>query len=212
MRSSFVGNIELTDNEPVIISEGLPDKSRVIIMIPSPSSTFGALVCIDSLWSLINIHDHISGKEFKYLAGLSVNDKTYDENGELVFRDNLSTYFPDYILTISLEDPGILGSYVIRRNLAFVIALILLLVAMVLGVIMILRDILREKKMVELRSDFVFNAVILPDTFESSKEKVNPCRFGKSGICRRVAFRFSRSASFITRALRINRSPVSYAG
>ena len=44
-----------------------------------------------------------------------------------------------------------------RRSWIYGIALILLLGAMMLGVLLILRDILREKRLSRLRSDFISN-------------------------------------------------------
>ncbi len=74
-----------------------------------------------------------------------------------VITVDLPMYSPSKMIRISLMDKDLVDIYVKRRSWAYGIALLLLLGAMLLGVLLILRDILREKRLSHLRSDFVSN-------------------------------------------------------
>ena len=60
-------------------------------------------------------------------------------------------------MEIRLSDETLINNIIKRRGLIYGIASVLLLVAMFLGVVLILRDIRREKHLARLRSDFISN-------------------------------------------------------
>jgi two-component system phosphate regulon sensor histidine kinase PhoR len=66
-------------------------------------------------------------------------------------------WFPDQEIEINLISKDLIKDLINRRGLIYGIASVLLLVAMYLGVVLILRDISREKRLARLRSDFISN-------------------------------------------------------
>jgi signal transduction histidine kinase len=83
------------------------------------------------------------------------NSNTTGDN--LVYTSQLNPYFPEQLLEIRLSDETLINNIVKRRGFIYGIASVLLLVAMFLGVVLILRDIRREKHLARLRSDFISN-------------------------------------------------------
>ncbi len=69
----------------------------------------------------------------------------------------ISPYFPGHQVLIKLKNEGLINEFVKRRSWIYGIALLLLLGGMILGVLLILRDISREEHLSQLRSDFVSN-------------------------------------------------------
>ncbi len=70
---------------------------------------------------------------------------------------DLSPYTPSWQLWIRPRNPDTVSQYIVRQRWIYGIAIILLIAGMFLGMVLILRDISREKKLARLRSDFVSN-------------------------------------------------------
>jgi signal transduction histidine kinase len=98
-----------------------------------------------------------SGFDFDYRIGFLPVNNSNTTGDNLVYTSQLNPYFPEQLLEIRLTDETLINKIVKRRGLIYGIASVLLLVAMVLGVILILRDITREKHIAQLRSDFISN-------------------------------------------------------
>lgn len=98
-----------------------------------------------------------AGLEFDYNIEFpdSFNLKTTSD--KLFYTSQLSPWLPDQQTVISLADEDLIKDFVNRRSWIYGIASVLLLVAMLLGVALILRDIAREKHLARLRSDFISN-------------------------------------------------------
>lgn len=96
--------------------------------------------------------------EFEYEIGLlkKVNRQNSQE-AHLVTSTEISPYFPGHQILIKLKNEGLIDEFVRRRSWIYAIALALLLGGMVLGVLLILRDISREEHLAQLRSDFISN-------------------------------------------------------
>ena len=77
------------------------------------------------------------------------------EHAALV-RD-LSPYLPGWRVTVRTQDPGFVSGYVSRQHWIYGTTLTLLLAGMVLGVMLVLRDLSRERRLSQLRTDFVTN-------------------------------------------------------
>ena len=98
-----------------------------------------------------------TGFEFDYKIEFP---NVYDSNTDgqnLIYTSRLNPYFPGQILQIKLTDENVIAKLVERRSWIYGISSLLLLVAMFLGVVLILRDIRREKHLTRLRSDFISN-------------------------------------------------------
>lgn len=74
---------------------------------------------------------------------------------KLSVRAELSPYFPLHRITIRPVNEELVEKFVRKRSWTYGIALILLLGGMSLGIILILRDISREKRMTDMQSEFV---------------------------------------------------------
>ncbi len=77
--------------------------------------------------------------------------------GDLITISELSPLIPDNSLLIKLKNENLVKSYITRTSWTYGIAIILLLGGMILGVLLIIKDIYREKQLSQLRSDFVSN-------------------------------------------------------
>ncbi|MCD4665454.1 MAG: HAMP domain-containing histidine kinase [Bacteroidales bacterium] len=78
-------------------------------------------------------------------------------NGDLVIISKLSPLTPNSSLLIKLMNENVVKDYITRTSWIYGIAITLLLGGMILGVLLIIKDIYREKYLSKLRSDFVSN-------------------------------------------------------
>ena len=78
------------------------------------------------------------------------------EGSMAVLRD-LSPLVPAWRVSIQPRDPGIVSGYVSRQRWIYGTTLALLVAGMVLGVALVVRDISRERRLSQLRADFVAN-------------------------------------------------------
>lgn len=69
----------------------------------------------------------------------------------------LSLYTPDWRIVVSPNDPQIIPRYIQSRRLLYGIMLGFLVLGMVLGVLLALRDLSRERRLSQLHSEFVSN-------------------------------------------------------
>ena len=98
-----------------------------------------------------------SGFEFDYKIEFPAIYKSNTTRDNLVYTSQLNPYFPGQLIQIKLENEDLINDFVKRRGWIYGISSVLLLVAMFLGVVLILRDIAREKHLARLRSDFISN-------------------------------------------------------
>jgi len=73
-----------------------------------------------------------------------------------VLRD-LSPFVPGWRVSIRPRDPTVMSRYVSRQRWIYGTTLVLLVAGMVLGVVLVLRDLSRERRLSQLRTDFVAN-------------------------------------------------------
>jgi len=87
---------------------------------------------------------------------LSRGDERGEDAAVAVLRD-LSPLVPAWRVSIHPRDPGIVSRYVSRQRWIYGTTLALLVAGMVLGVVLVVRDISRERRLSQLRADFVAN-------------------------------------------------------
>jgi len=68
-----------------------------------------------------------------------------------------SPVVPSWRLLISPKDPKIIDNYISKRRWVYGIALTFLIAGMSFGVVLVLRDVSREQRLAQLRTDFVSN-------------------------------------------------------
>ncbi len=83
-------------------------------------------------------------------------DRRYADGSLAVLRD-LSPLVPGWRVSIRPRDPGIVSRYVSRQRWIYGTTLVLLVAGMVLGVVLVVRDLSRERRLSQLRTDFVAN-------------------------------------------------------
>ena len=134
------------------------DTAKIVLIDPDLEYPMGFCLELNQIWSGIKKSDYCENTEFEYNINLIEKEESNSQtNNELGFTTEFSSFFPTHMVRISLKDINLVDTYVKRRSWTYGIALVLLLGAMLLGVLLILRDILREKRLSRLRSDFVSN-------------------------------------------------------
>jgi len=78
-------------------------------------------------------------------------------SGDLVAISELSPLTPNYSLLIKLKNENLVEVYITRTSWIYGIAITLLLGGLILGVLLIIKDVYREKYLSQLRSEFVSN-------------------------------------------------------
>lgn len=95
--------------------------------------------------------------EFEYLYDFSADNSLSSTLDKLVYSIHLNPFFPEQVLLIYPQDEDLINDLVKHRAWIYGMATFLLLVAMLLGIILIQRDIARQKNLATLRSDFISN-------------------------------------------------------
>ena len=80
-----------------------------------------------------------------------------DTNAATAVVRDLSPLVPAWQVSIRPRDPGIVSRYVVRQRWIYGTTLALLVAGMVLGVVLVVRDLSRERRLSQLRTDFVAN-------------------------------------------------------
>ena len=138
---------------------GMQKKAEEIILTtPSGDFSVGFVIELNQIWSAAMNPGYIDQTEFEYDMELirkeALNGQGSDEMGS---ASEFSMFFPYHLVRVSLKDNNLVDILVKRRRWTYGIALFLLLGAMSMGILLILRDILREKHLGQLRSNFVSN-------------------------------------------------------
>jgi signal transduction histidine kinase len=125
-----------------------------LLVISAESETIaGFVVSLNDLWSDVTSQLPES-KDFEYAVDL-VSGSVPVKPDELAVRAELSPYFPLHRIVIKPANEELVEKFVRKRSWTYGIALVLLLGGMSLGIVLILRDIKRDKKMADMQSEFV---------------------------------------------------------
>jgi signal transduction histidine kinase len=155
MRSSDVSPVQAKYE---VIPASSVDSGNTLIIFPDHGIYPGFHMKLEDVWFYFLKETENLQTEFAYDIDLLGTDQHLNlENERLVTYHVLSTWFPEFEICISLSDPDLIDNYVMKRQWSYAIALILLLGAMLIGILLILRDIMRERRLAQLRSDFVSN-------------------------------------------------------
>lgn len=133
-------------------------ESQELLLINAKFKNYpGFLIDGKKLFSSILNTNFQSGFEFEYNIEFQTgyNSNTNGEN--LIYSAQLNPYFPGQMILIQLRDESLINDFIQRRSWIYGIAAALLMLALFLGVVLILRDIAREKHLARLQSDFISN-------------------------------------------------------
>jgi signal transduction histidine kinase len=135
-----------------------PDNSDLVLMNMQPDTVFGFVLKLDALWEYAIDGISLPEPEFENNIDLIKSDDGHVMGeGDLTAISGISVFFPSHQIKVNLKNQNIVNEYVAQRSWVYGIALVLLLGGMILGIVLILRDIKRESRLASLRSDFVSN-------------------------------------------------------
>lgn len=95
--------------------------------------------------------------EFDYKIEFPSGYNSISKTQDLIYSSQLNPYFPGQLIQIKLNDENLIKDFIRKRSWIYGIAAVLLMVALLLGIALIVRDITREKHLARLRSDFISN-------------------------------------------------------
>ncbi|MBE0680256.1 MAG: hypothetical protein IH592_15965 [Bacteroidales bacterium] len=150
-------NYYTTGNDFKIVNSSSGDGNEFFLINTNPDYPAGFLLDRKKMFETLVKADLQEGFDFDHLIEFPDGYSASNNGSNLIYSSQLNPYFPGQFITIKLEDEDLISDLVRRRSWIYGIASLLLLVAMVLGVALILRDIAREKHLARLRSDFISN-------------------------------------------------------
>ena len=141
----------------------------------------GFLIEGEKLFATVTKTELQSGFEFDYNIEFATGYRSNSTKNSLLYSSQLNPYFPEQQLQIKLSDENVINDFIHRRSWIYGISTVLLLVAMVLGVVLIVRDISGEKHLARLQSDFISNV-----THELKTPLTSISIFAESMLLKRV--------------------------
>ena len=118
---------------------------------------FGFVIGNEKLFAPLTDSEYQLDYSYQYLVefpDLPNPNNTFDK---LIYSAQLNPYLPGQEIQIKLVDENVIAEFVSRRSYIYGIAVALLLLGMVLGIVLILRDLSREKRLSQLQADFTSN-------------------------------------------------------
>jgi signal transduction histidine kinase len=145
------------DNGFKVVNAFSGDNKEFFLINSDLKDPSGFLIDRDKLFDTILKTDLQQGLDFVYNIGFPEGYVLNNNEQNIVYSSQLNPFFPGQLIQIKLEDEDLIIDLVRRRSWIYGIASLLLLLAMMLGVALILRDISREKRLARLRADFISN-------------------------------------------------------
>jgi signal transduction histidine kinase len=135
-----------------------PNGGELVLINDNDEYARGFSILMESLWAKLSPGSLASGTEFEYELELGqIGNRTNASESPHATFFEISTYFPGYYVLIKLQEESLIDELVKRRSWIYGIALTLLLGGMILGILLILRDISREEHLAQLRAEFISN-------------------------------------------------------
>ena len=140
------------------LNSTLQDAGELLLIKLDSEYASGFSVDFEKLWHHIMEQPLTEVTEFDFeleivLLGNGINVSELP----LTTTREISPYFMGYNLLVKLKNASVINELVRRRSWIYGIALTLLLGGMILGILLIHRDILREEHLAQLRADFISN-------------------------------------------------------
>lgn len=134
------------------------DGRELILIKHTGEYASGFSIVFGQLWSKISEQNLTEGTEFEFEIEMVGTGNGIDRpEHPLTTSLEISPYFPGYHVIVKLKNESLIDEFVSRRSWIYGIALTLLLGGMILGILLILRDISREEHLAQLRADFISN-------------------------------------------------------
>lgn len=182
----LVANEGINNRFPVAngfkIINPLPENEQECFFISTEFATpAGFLINRKKLLETVLHPDLQNGFEFDYAVEFPTRYSPVTTGQNLIYSSQLSPYFPEQTIQIKPGNENLISDLIQRRSWIYGISTVLLLVAMVLGVVLIVRDIAREKRVAQLQSDFISNV-----THELKTPLTSISMFAESMLLKRV--------------------------
>jgi signal transduction histidine kinase len=140
------------------IRNGHPGNTYEVFLIrTTPAYQIGFLINRQKLLDTIRSSTLQESYTFSYEMEIATVQISGQVGQGLMYSSTLTPWFPDVVLHISPKDEDLITDLIRRRSWIYGIASLLLMLAMLLGVVLIMRDIRREKHLARLRADFISN-------------------------------------------------------
>jgi len=150
--------INFRDSSSIKIVKSFSGSNQELLLVnASLQYTTGFLLDRNGLFDTILKAGIQDGLEFNYRIEFSTGYISNTPANNLSYSSQLNPHFPGQFIRINIGDEDLIADLIKRRSWIYGIASVLLLLAMFLGVVLILRDIAREKRLANLRSDFISN-------------------------------------------------------
>jgi len=130
------------------------DNPELLVVNQEKGKSDGFILSMNNLWSsaISNLPKEIKSE---YIIELVQGSSSSINQDALSIRAELSPYFQMHRIVIKPANENVVEKFVRSRSWIYGIALVLLLGGMSLGIVLILRDINREKKIADMQSEFV---------------------------------------------------------
>lgn len=168
-------------NDFKVVNSFSGNGQRLLLMNTNLTNPAGFLIDGEKIFETVIKTGLQSDFEFDYKIEIASSYRSNSANNNLVFSSQLNPYFSEQQLQIKLMDENLINDLIKRRSWIYGISTMLLLVAMILGVVLIVRDIAREKRLAQLQSDFISNV-----THELKTPLTSISMFAESMLLKRV--------------------------
>ena len=155
-RESLDNHLEV-GNDFKVVSSLSGNNQKLLLVNTNFKNPVGFLIDSKKLFDNIVETGIQSGFEFDYKIEFPTGYNSNTSGQNLIYTAQLNPYFPGQMIQIQLTEKNLIKDFINQRSWIYGISSVLLLVAMFLGIVLILRDIAREKRLTRLRSDFISN-------------------------------------------------------
>ena len=140
------------------LNSTLQDAGELLMIKLDSEYASGFSIVFEKLWHHIKEKQLTKGTEFEFeLDFVRLGNGINGSELPLTTTREISPYFKDYSLFVKLKNANLIDELVRRRSWIYAIALTLLIGGMILGILLIHRDISREEHLARLRADFISN-------------------------------------------------------
>ena len=154
-------NAEITTGQANIFLPLKPTSgnlNELMLFFKHQPNSVGFLIGLKQLFENVLQNQQMQNLKFAYTIKLVEKiDNNYLINSNLITRTVFSPYFEDNLMQVSLKNENIINEAVLKRQVTYGIGLFIFLGTMVLGLYLLIQDVNREKRMNQLRADFVSN-------------------------------------------------------
>ena len=157
LKERNLGNHLNVGNDFKIVNSFSGNNQKLLLVNTNFKHPVGFLIDGNKLFDTLLTTALQAGFEFSYKIEFPTGYISNTTGQNLIYTSQLNPYFPGQMIQIKLNDENLINDFIKRRSWIYGIATTLLLVAMFLGVVLILRDVARERQLMRLRSDFISN-------------------------------------------------------